>query len=243
MGYGQFIKRTAGGGFVVTNSLLFDGSTKYLSRNSTNNSTVWEFSAWIKRVSVGSNQVLFSYPDSGGTTDTYVGFNGTDKIWIYSNGNSTLSSSSFSSTTQWMHIFATRDLSGNLNVWVNRTLAATMSGTALSVPIGVTFYLGRRAFSSSMFFNGYMSEVFVLQQYPVPTYDLTTSAGGTYGVLPIAYTPPSSSGDTSYLNFKDNSSVTTSSNVGIGKTTGGDASAYWPTFNFVTSDVKTVVPP
>lgn len=242
-GFGQFIKPTAVA-FAVTNSLQFDGSTKYLYQPQATAFNIWELSLWVKRGAVGSNQILFGYQNSAGTDDAFIGFNSADKIWIYSAGASVYSSGSFSSTSQWMHIFATLDLGGICTVWVNRTQVAQMASGFIGIPASGGYnYIGLRPLSGGSFFNGLMAEVAFSQVYPLTDYNITTTAGGVNGALPKAFTLASGSGMASYLNFKDSSGPTTTSNVGIGKTVSGDLSSFWRTPNFVTADVKTVVPP
>ena len=254
---------SASTGYNLTRSLRFRSSASaYLNRTpaSAGNRKTWTWSAWVKRGTLGSNQVLFISKPSGTSDATF-----TDIAFSSSN---TLLISGFSvqwrNTTQvfrdpsaWYHIVVTWDTtqataSNRVRVYVNGS-QVTAFGTTFDPSLNFDGAINQadvHAFCAADgysygYFDGYLAEVNFIDGQA-----LTPSSFGSTNALTGVWQPARYTGTYGtngfYLPFTDNSALTTSSNVGLGKDFSGNGN-YWTTNNIsitagVTYDSMTDVP-
>jgi len=251
------------GGYFLTNSLRFRSSASaYLSRTPSvsGNRRTWTWSSWVKRGTLGSAfQSLFA-ASNGSTVQFYFGF-----------ANDQLAALNWASVTQmqlnttpvyrdpsaWYHIVLAVDTTqatstNRIKFYVNG-VEITSFGTAsypaqnldIAVNALVPHAIGREEYSDNQWFDGYLAETHFIdgqQLTPSSFGETSTSTGvwipkkfvGTYGTNGF------------YLPFTDNSALTTSSNVGLGKDFSGNAN-YFATNNIsltagTTYDSMTDVP-
>jgi hypothetical protein len=250
-------------GYNLTRSLRFRASASAnLNRTpaTTTNRQTWTWSAWVKRGSLGSVQNLFAEHD-GGTSDAgtfYMRFETADTLSINAY------TFTFRTTTQvfrdpsaWYHIVLVLDTPqatalDRLKLYVNGFQVTAFSttnnptqNTNYGVNLAAPHYIGRSSLSAAQYFDGYLAEVnFIDGQALTPSSFGSTNA--TTGVWqPARYTGTYGTNGF-YLPFTDNSALTTSSNVGLGKDFSGNGN-YWTTNNIsitsgVTYDSMTDVP-
>jgi len=216
---------SAPSGYTIDRSLRFRSSASaYLNRTpaSAGNRKTWTWSGWVKRGSLGANQVLMS-SDVGTSVNTWMefGFDTSDKFYLSSYSGARTTTSVFRDPSAWYHIVCVVDTTQSteddrFQLYVNRVLQ-TDSGDAfpaLNTDYGINnnqiHGIGYRNWASGVgrYFDGYLTEVnFIDGQALDPTdfgeYNEDTSVWqakkytGTYGTNGF------------YLNFSDNSSTTT----------------------------------
>lgn len=247
-------------GYNLTNSLRFRASAgAYLNRTpaSAGNQKTWTFSAWIKRGAVGAEGTLIS----GGAT--------TGRLCVFFNSSGNLVSDVGGTGTFDQSVAVYRDPSAWYHfVWQFDTTQATaanrsrmyINGVQISLTQTRTFALNTDypinnsvlqtlgVFSNSIGtynFDGYLTEVNFIDGQA-----LTPSSFGSTNALTGVWQPARYTGTYGtngfYLPFTDNSALTTSSNVGLGKDFSGNGN-YWTTNNIsitagVTYDSMTDVP-
>jgi hypothetical protein len=253
-------------GYNLTNSLRFRASaTANLQRTpaTTTSQTTWTWSGWVKRGSLGTVQYLFgTYPASGQSNSTWIefGFYANDILavggWTTSYRQTT---QVFRDISAWYHIVLAIDsnqatASNRVRLYVNGTeitafttnnnpsSGQTMGGVNSTVVhcIGNSYPL-----AGTNPFDGYIAE-----NYFIDGQQLTPSSFGSTNALTGVWQPAKYTGTYGtngfYLPFTDNSALTTSSNVGLGKDFSGNAN-YWTTNNIsitagTTYDSMTDVP-
>ena len=249
-------------GYNLTRSLRFRASASaYLNRTpaSAGNRQTWTWSAWVKRGTLGTRQVLFSCNAAG---------NDSQRFFIeFGNSNDDLSITAFSqvwrTTTQvfrdpsaWYHIVVNIDTtqataSNRIKLYINGaqvTAFAASNDPSLNANLGINqasaHSIGQST-ASSFYLDGYMTEVNFIDGQA-----LTPSSFGSYNSVSGVWQPARYTGTYGtngfYLPFTDNSALTTSSNVGLGKDFSGNGN-YWATNNIsitagVTYDSMTDVP-
>jgi hypothetical protein len=112
--YTPTIRKTRASAYLLEQSLLFDGSTTYLSRTpgSSGSLTTWTFSVWVKRgkLSTGYNQVLMGANSGSGGTDRlgFLSGGGLEFGLDVSNGASSLlyltSNAVLRDSSAWYHL-------------------------------------------------------------------------------------------------------------------------------------------
>jgi hypothetical protein len=238
----------------VTNSLRFRGSASaYLSRtNGTPSSTkIFTLSFWLKRGNLGTRQSLYTeavVPTNNGilmyltTSDTLqcqVNVNGTAYV--------TQTSAVLRDPSAWYHIVYTLDTTQTSAtdrvVWYINGKVASLK--TLQYPSqnddpkvnasGYTTWIGIYNDVASYLLDGYLSEVYMIDGQALgPNEFAAIDSHGVYS--PISYTGTYGNNGF-YLNFADNSALTTSSNAGLGKDTSGKGN-YWTTNNIsITSGI------
>jgi hypothetical protein len=253
---------SASTGYNLTRSLRFRASASgYLSRTpaSAGNQKTWTWSAWVKRGTLSSAQALF---DTGVATTSDLtfarfGFDPSDAF------NFTAYATSWRTTTQvfrdpssWYHIVLAFDTTqataaNRVKVYVNGTQVTAFSSssdptlnTNYAINQAAAHYFGYPAYAYS-YFDGYLAEVNFIDGQA-----LTPSSFGSTNALTGVWQPARYTGTYGtngfYLPFTDNSALTTSSNVGLGKDFSGNGN-YWTTNNIsitagVTYDSMTDVP-
>jgi len=233
----------------INNSLRFRASASaFLNRTpaSAGNRRTWTYSVWVKRGALGGNITLL---DAGRPNNPWTAFYFSDGDGVA--GLNTLAFATTAGTQPGTHTNATfRDVSAwyhfvlavdttqataadRVKIWVNN-VAQTFSYTNYPSQNYDTYVNSTTSHSigalsnggASNHFDGYMTEINLIDGAA-----LTPSSFGTtdaYGIWqPIPYTGAYGTNGF-YLPFTDNSALTTSSNVGLGKDFSGNGN-YWTT--------------
>lgn len=225
----------------------------------TGGSKTWTYSIWLKRGKLGVRQSLVDgYLSAAGDV---VEFTASDTLEIYrwggSNAFDLVTTQVFRDPSAWYHIVVAMDTTqataaNRLKLYVNGAQVTAFS-TATYPPVQnqLTYIsannlqdIARRG-DNQFYFDGYLAEVnFIDGQALTPSSFGSTNA--TTGVWQPAKYSGSYGTNGFYLPFTDNSALTTSSNVGLGKDFSGNTN-YWVTNNIsitagVTYDSMTDVP-
>lgn len=252
-------------GYNLTRSLRFRASaTAYLSRTpaSAGNRRTYTWSGWVKRGKLGSAQGLFEAV-LGPQIITSLYFNSSDQLVLQmyqdpSYNSLWTSNAVFCDPSAWYHIVFAIDTTqatnaAMLRLYVNGVLQTTPYVIAQYSAIPQNYdtiidyttahSIGR--YAGANYFDGYLAETnFIDGQALTPSsFGSTNSTTGVW--QPAAYTGTYGTNGF-YLPFTDNSALTTSSNVGLGKDFSGNGN-YWTTNNIsitagVTYDSMTDVP-
>ena len=234
----------------LTNSLRFRASANgYLNRTpaSAGNRRTFTYSGWLKRgvLDTTYNKYFFSATPSASVRDAFY-FGTAQTISIFANDASDawlITTQVFRDPSAWYHIIVAVDTTQatasnriklyvngvqvtafstanyptqNYNWAINNTVRHTISDDAANAP------------TSLYAFDGYMTEInFIDGQALTPSSFGTTDASGIW--QPIPYTGTYGTNGF-YLPFTDNSALTTSSNLGLGKDFSGNGN-YWVTNN------------
>jgi hypothetical protein len=235
---------SSAGGYNLTNSLRFRSSASaYLSRTpaSAGNQKTWTHSVWVKRGKLGTSQRLLAL--NGGNDATYMeyGFSVADDLAFGSyTTNFRITSQVFRDPSAWYHIVLAFDTTqataaNRVKLYVNGvevtafgTNNAPVQNQDYAMNLNALTYIGTSNGSVSLV-DGYLAETnFIDGQALTPSSFGETSA--TTGVwIPKKYTGTYGTNGF-YLKFTDNSALTTSSNVGLGKDFSGNGN-YWVTNN------------
>lgn len=235
--------------YQISRSLRFRASNSaYLSRTfGAGSQSTWTWSGWVKRSNVGGNFVIASCGTGG--TDCPIYFNTSDQLLIVLN-NTTLRASTqvFRDPSAWFHLHIVLDtnntLSANslgaassrLRAWVNNveilawsTNTTISSGATYAFNSAIAHQFGADT-GDSVYSDGYRAETYFIDGTAL----LPTTFGQPYPTtgawVPIAPSGLTYGTNGFYLSFSDNSALTTSSNVGIGKDSSGNGN-YWVTNN------------
>ena len=234
----------------INNSLRFRASASaYLNRTpaSAGNRKTMTFSFWVKRGLMSSTQQNIISAGTG--ADNYIAWSSTNDYIEMNFRNGGSASNVFLITTQvfrdpsaWYHIVLAIDTTqataaNRVKLYVNGSQVTAFSTTNYPTQNNdlntfgnnVIQYIGQSGVGGFNFYlDGYLTEV-----YYIDGQALTPSSFGTtdaYGVWqPIPYTGTYGNNGF-YLPFTDNSALTTSSNVGLGKDFSGNGN-YWTTNN------------
>jgi len=202
---GWHIGGGASSGYSVTKSLRFRSSASaYLNRTLTTptNNKIWTWSGWVKRGKLGAAQDLFG-GGSSATSYSYIGFQSTDVIRIWSLVSSSIqidcsTTAVFRDPAAWYHVVLVVDTtqatnSSGVQLWVNGVQQTLTFSTYVQ---NSNTYLNSAALHSiatlnytaaiTDYFDGEMAEInFVDGQALAPT---AFGAYSTYNQwLPIAY--------------------------------------------------------
>jgi hypothetical protein len=249
-------------GYNLTRSLRTRSSaTAWLNRSfAAGNRKTWTLSTWVKRGTLGSAQVLFSTGvlNSSDFTFANIGFNSNDTF------NFTAYTVTWRGTTQvfrdpsaWYHIVLAFDTTqataaNRVKLYVNGTQVtafASSTDPTLNTDYAINqsgqHYFGYPAYAYS-YFDGYKAETYFIdgQALTPSSFGSTNAPTGVWQPAPFSGGSYGTNGF--YLPFTDNSALTTSSNVGLGKDFSGNGN-YWTTNNIsltsgVTYDSMTDVP-
>jgi hypothetical protein len=260
----QNLLLTGDDGYNLTNSLRFRASASaYLNRTpaSAGNRKTWTFSAWVKRGKLtGDNTIL----NAGYSSIPWfiLSFTNDNSLSIAATAGSSASwktTATFRDPSAWYHIVcvvdttsATSTMNGSstdrFRLYVNNVQYVITGGSVpsqnsdLQVNNTVAHTVGGY---SGEYFDGYMTEVNLIDGQA-----LTPSSFGSTNALTGVWQPARYTGTYGtngfYLPFTDNSALTTSSNVGLGKDFSGNGN-YWTTNNIsitagTTYDSMTDVP-
>ena len=249
-------------GYFLTNSLRFRASASaYLNRTlgtpTDNKKFTW--SAWVKRGSVTAAGGLFdAYLNGVNFSSFYFQSNGTIQFYNIIGGADSgfLTTPVYRDPSAWYHIVFVYD-SANATaadrgiIYVN-SVRQTVTNPYDQIGLNEATYLNNvypnyigRQTDSGLYFDGYIAELnFVDGQALTPSsFGETSTSTGVW--IPKKYTGTYGTNGF-YLPFTDNSALTTSSNVGLGKDFSGNAN-YFVTNNIsitagTTYDSMTDVP-
>jgi len=233
------------GGYTIGKSVrLRSSATAYFNRTpaSASNRKTWTWSGWVKRSIFGQRQGFFSCQNGAGNASLQFGFLDTDCFQM-GNGNVYVlqSSAVYRDPSSWYHCVVAVDttLASNrckvyingsqITSWGTNVFDSTFAQNAdTAINNNITHYLGQIGANLS-YLDGYLTEVnFIDGQALTPSsFGSTNSITGVW--QPAKYTGTYGTNGF-YLNFSDNSAVTTSSNVGIGKDFSGNGN-YWTSNN------------
>jgi hypothetical protein len=169
------------GGYEVDNSLRFNsGSSDYLERTpaSDGNRKKWTWSAWIKRSKLGSEEFVF-YSRESADNDTRFYFESDTFRFQNTVSNSTntrlWTNRVFRDVSAWYHIVISYDSTvttpdtNSIQMFVNGQKETSFSATIYPSQNQDTFVndnslhtIGRRSDGASKYFNGYMSEIVLI---------------------------------------------------------------------------------
>lgn len=189
------------GGYQIERSLRFNSAdSTYLNRTpaSASNQKTWTWSGWVKRSTLGALQNIFNPVTGGdGSNESQFKFNADDTIQIYDSGTSLgnfITTQVFRDASAWYHIVVALDTTqatstNRFKLYVNGTQITAFS--TASYPSQNTDWgwnrtvrhdIGRYAFGSTQYFNGYMTEInFVDGQALTPSsFGETDSATGVW---------------------------------------------------------------
>jgi len=250
-------------GYNLTNSLRFRSSASaYLNRTpaSASNRKTWTWSGWVK-ISKDATTPQYIFAGNSAATDAgFLGFgfnsaatNFTVTGWVT---NWRITTQTFRDFSAWYHIVVVLDTTqatanDRVKIYVNGVQVTSFSTTNnptqnadLGVNTAAAHYFSTYNGTNEPF-DGYLAEVnFIDGQALTPSSFGETSA--TTGVwIPKKYTGTYGTNGF-YLPFTDNSALTTSSNVGLGKDFSGNGN-YFATNNIsitagTTYDSMTDVP-
>jgi hypothetical protein len=260
---------SASTGYNLTRSLRFRASASaYLNRTpvSTTNQKTYTYSLWFKRGALGTSQSLLNAYYGGSSRYSMALINSSDVLevfsGIYSTGGSTTTSYYYVTTqvfrdpSAWYHLVVAVDTSqataaNRVKIYVNGSQVTAFSASTTPSQNADGYFnvtttqnnIGQQG--STQYFDGYLAEVNF-----VDGSQLTPSSFGSTNAITGVWQPARYTGTYGtngfYLPFTDNSALTTSSNVGLGKDFSGNGN-YWTTNNIsitagVTYDSMTDVP-
>jgi hypothetical protein len=224
------------------------------------NNKIWTISIWAKRGNIGSRNFIASTNTTGGSNAFYFDWDG-DALEFGEYTTSwqwrLVTTQVFRDPSAWYHIVVAVDTtqatsSNRVKMYVNGSQVTAFSTASYPTQNLNTYWnqSGQAARfgelnGASIYFDGYITEVNFIDGQA-----LTPSSFGSTNTLTGVWQPAPYTG--SYgtngfiLDFEDNSALTTSSNVGLGKDTSGNGN-YWTTNNIsitsgVTYDSMTDVP-
>lgn len=239
------------GGYNIARSVRIRASAQgYFSKTLTTptNNKKWTYSVWMKRGSLSANRTIMS-SNVDGAEYWDMRFNTSDQIYIQNRvGSSNLllanTTAVYRDPSAWYHIVFAFDsanaTAANRNLLyvngVNVALSANSgssdasawnaSGVQHNIGVSRTLTSGGAIWAE---YDGYEAEINFIDGQA-----LTPSSFGETDSITGVWKPKAYSGTYGtngfYLNFSDNSSVTTSSNVGIGKDFSGNGN-YWTSNN------------
>jgi hypothetical protein len=250
-------------GYNITRSLRLRASASaYLSRTpaTSGSLTTWTWGGWVKRGALGTIQPLFGYI---GATQHYIRFlaDNTLDIALYDGASylaRLVTTQVFRDPSAYYHIVViwnttNATASNRVQLYINGVQVTAFS-TATYPAQNTTGNINSNAYSHGIgsyptlltnYFDGYLTEVNFIDGQA-----LTPSSFGETDTITGVWKPKAYSGTYGTngfeLQFTDNSALTTSSNVGLGKDFSGNGN-YWITNNIsitagVTYDSMTDVP-
>ena len=246
--------------YVVDNSCRFnraDSAYMHKTPGGAGSTKIFTFSAWVKRASIGSNQLIFNAGEGDTTDDWLFYFHSGDqiKIFDFSNGGATtniavVTNQVFRDVSAWYHLVLAVDTSqgtaaNRVKLYVNGTQVtsletATYPSQDFVIDVNSTdaHWIGRRG-DNNDYFDGYMAEVCMI--------DGTQYAASDFGEFdedsPTIWKPKDVSGLTFgtngfYLDFEDSANLGNDKNGGTDLTevnlAATDQSSDSPTNNFCT---------
>lgn len=183
-----FFKQAAGGAYTVDYSCIFNGSDEDMDRTPSvaGSRTKWTFSTFYKRSSISTTQDMFD-----ALTSELVRFNSGNTIVIRFNNKDLTTSSTFTDTSNWHHLFWVVDTTASTASDRNRLFIdgslESVSGTnpgasenSLGMNTATAHWLCSAG--SSQFFAGKLCQTHFVDGYAKSVSDFAS------GNLPIEYT-------------------------------------------------------
>ena len=249
---------TLSSGFNIDNSIRFNGSDSVMQRNAagTPSSTkIWSISAWVKRCSIGSNQVYWMHQNAQNHTQKFqLGFHGstdTFRIETY-DGSSEYNLSTdmkFRDTSAWycilVQVDSTQGTEANrYKIFVNGVqVDVTETGSGYptqnwDLDLGSQkIALGRyQAASPSMYFDGYLADVVYADGQVIAPTDIGEFDEDSGIFKPIDVSGLTLGNAGFYINFADSSDLgaTTGNDFALTNLAAIDQMTDTPTNNFAT---------
>lgn len=219
-------------------------NSAYLNRTTgtATSTTTWTWSAWVKRGTLGTTQVLFS-GGSAASNNACIGFT-SDSLDVYNFISSVIKARKI--TTQvfrdplaWNHIVIAASGSSSLNVYVNGIQVTSFStntnpdGSVWLFQSG-SIRIGADAYAVSNLFDGYLADVYFIDGQALTPTSFGAFDGNNYWT-PKAYTGTYGTNGF-HLEFEDYSNNTATT---IGKDTSGQGNNWTPTGINVTTPANT----
>jgi hypothetical protein len=225
--YGAISTTLADDAYQISKSLRFNSAdSAYLNRTpaSAGNRKTWTWSGWVKRGTLGGNNVFMGNVDSSGYNGLYFQFDTSNNITIGDYGVGSYvwvltTSQVFRDTSAWYHIVASFDstqstASDRVSIYINGAKitsfsTATYPSLNLDGRINSTQLtaIGRLGSYNGFYFDGYMAEINFIDGQA-----LTPSSFGTRDINTYLWKPKAYSGTYGtngfYLPFTDNSEAT-----------------------------------
>lgn len=213
----------------------------YLNRTpaSAGNRKTWTWSGWVKRSGLGTNQGIFTTNGSTDTTLFSMRFSSSNTLIIAKWSTQYLITTQlFRDTSSWFHLVVAFDTtlstsSDRIKVYINGSQVTAFSTTNYPGSSDDTGVNDTRAhqigseWNVTDFLSSYLSEIYLIDGQAI-----TPSSFGETDAITGRWKAKAYSGTYGtngfYLKFSDNSSLTTTSNVGIGKDFSGNGH-YWAT--------------
>jgi hypothetical protein len=236
---------SSAGGYNLTNSLRFRSSASaYLNRTlgAGGGTTKNVFSAWVKRGSLGASSPIIQARQDG-NNQQYIGFTTSNaiEIGIISGGTTLLqkiTTAVYRDPSSWYHIFYYQDTTlataeDRYQLYINGVRVTSWSTNTNTASQNTAYFFGTAnphnisSYGGVTFSDQYLAEVnFVYQPSVVPTVNDFGATNPSTGVWqPKKYTGTYGTNGF-YLPFTDNSALTTSSNVGLGKDFSGNGNYF-----------------
>jgi hypothetical protein len=238
-------------GYNLTNSLRFRASASAnLTRTFTTptSSTVFTWSGWIKRGSLGTAQYLF-----GASTTTNFGFNSSNQLVLTLSGTTAATTSgAWTDPSGWYHVVYVQNGSAQ-TIYVNSVSRAT--GTTANTVFNTAIAHQTASANSANYFDGYLAEVnFIDGQALTPSsfgsFNATTGVwqpakySGTYGTNGF-YLPFTNTASTTTLGYdlSGNSNNWTTNNISLTAGSTYDSMTDVPTLTSATASNYAVLNP
>ena len=249
----------------IQRSLRFRSSASaYLNKTPTSasNRKTWTYSTWLKRGKLSADQLFFSCSAGSNSNKNEMRFNGDDTFGletVVSGSASSLTTTQvFRDPSAWYHIVVACDTtqataSNRLKFYINGTQVTAFSSASYPSLNQDLYYNSTNSHllgSGNQFAGQVYSDLYLTEINFIDGQALTPSSFGETDVLTGVWKPKKYAGTYGtngfYLPFTDNSALTTSSNVGLGRDFSGNGN-YWTTNNIsitagVTYDSMTDVP-
>jgi hypothetical protein len=221
----RFLTNATGSYSIARSVRTRSSASAYFNRTFTTStsSTIWTWSAWVKRGGLTGTYRLF-----GASTSTYLTFNSSDQLNLTLNGTSAATSTAvFRDPSAWYHVVYQQNGSAQ-TIYVNNSSVATGTTAAAIFNTSISHQIG--AANTTNYFDGYLTEInFIDGQALTPS---SFGAINSYGVwAPTKYTGTYGNNGF-YLNFSDNSGATATT---IGKDYSGNGNNWTPNNISVTS--------
>jgi hypothetical protein len=224
---------------------LRSSASAYFNRTpaTTTNQKTWTWSGWVKLGAIGQWEGIFNAGSSGNQFAMYLYTDSTLYIQDYTGANNLLLQTNqlFRDPSAWYHIVLAVDTtqatsSNRAKLYINGVQVTSFASTtypsqnyntqvnsnSYQHDLGLNYQFGT---SNAKYYDGYLTEINFIDGQA-----LTPSSFGSTNAITGVWQPAKYTGTYGtngfYLNFSDNSSVTTSSNVGIGKDFSGNGN-YW----------------
>lgn len=233
----------SGGDFLIRRSVrLRATATAYFNRTfAAGSQTTWTYSLWLKRGTLGANQILLDAVT--GNYDTGISFTASDTLEFYIiiptavyHGRAT-TAEPFRDPTAWYHLVFVLDTTNaaandRMRIYVNGVRQALSTNTTPTqnttngvINSAISHTISKYAAGASNYFDGYLAEVNFIDGQA-----LTPSSFGEYDAIRnTQWKPKAFSGSRGtngfYLNFADNSAATAAA---IGKDLSGNGNNWTP---------------